>query len=83
MARCSENHTNNFTFIPYGLLQMTNTETHIRHIIFQNNFIASMSIIPIYRVTKAAMINKVEKKLLHVEYISGVEETHLSLDKGK
>ena len=62
---------------------MTNTETHIRHIIFQNNFIASMSIIPIYRVAKAAMINKVEEELLHVEDISGVEETRLFLDKGK
>ena len=42
-----------------------------------------MLIIPIYRVIKAAMINKVEGKLLQVEDISGVDETHLSFDKGK
>ena len=83
MARCSEDPNNEFTFIPYGLLQMTNTETYRRQIIFQNNFIASMAIIPIYGVTKLAMNDKVYDKLRQVAGISGIEETHLTLDKGK
>ena len=52
MTRCSEDTNNEFTFIPYRLLQMTNAETYRRQIIFQNNFIASMAIILIYGVTK-------------------------------
>ena len=83
MARCSEDTNNDFTFIPYGLLQMTNAETYRRQIIFQNNFIASMAIIPIYGVTKAAMRDKVQEKLRQVAGISGIEETHLTMDKGK
>ena len=42
-----------------------------------------MAIIPIYRVTKIAMTDKVQEKLRQVAGISGVEETHLTLDKGK
>ena len=60
---------------------MTNAEIYGRHIIFQNNFIASMTIIPIYGATKTTIIDKVEEKLLQVVGILGVEETHLSLDK--
>ena len=63
---------------------MTNAETYRRQIIFQNNFIASMAIIPIYGVTKKkAMIDKVQEKLRRVAGISGIDETHLTLDKGK
>ena len=40
LVRFSEDHNDNFTFIPYGLLQMTNVETYRRQIIFQNNYIA-------------------------------------------
>ena len=83
LARCSEDHINNFAFILYGLLQMTNVETYRRNNIFQNNYIALMVIIPIYGVTKTAMTDKVEEKLLQVAGISGVEDTHLYLDKGK
>ena len=36
MARCSEDTNNEFTFIPYELLQITNAETYRRQIIFQN-----------------------------------------------
>ena len=39
MARCSEDPNNDFTFIPYRLLQMTNVEIYRRQIIFQNNLI--------------------------------------------
>ena len=60
---------------------MTNAEIYGRHIIFQNNFIASMTIILIYGATKTTIIDKVEEKLLQVVGILGVEETHLSLDK--
>ena len=35
-----------------------------------------MAIIPMYGVTKRAMTNKVEEKLLQVTEISGVKETH-------
>ena len=83
MARCSEDTNNEFTFIPYGLLQMTNTETYRRNIIFQNNFIVSMAIIPICGVTKIAMPDKVQETFRQVAGISGIEETHLTLDKGK
>ena len=62
---------------------MTNAETYRRQIIFQNNFIASMAIIPIYGVTKIAITDKVQDKLRQVAGISGIEETHLTLDKGK
>ena len=62
---------------------MTNAETYRRQIIFQNNFIASMAIIPIYGVTKIAMTDKVQEKLRQVVGISDIEETHLTLDKGK
>ena len=58
MARCSKDSNKDFTFIPYELLQMTNAETYRRQKIFQNNFIVSMAIIPIYGETKVAMINK-------------------------
>ena len=51
LVRYSDDHNNNFVFIPYGLLQMMNSETYRRQIIFQNNFIASIAIIPIYGVT--------------------------------
>ena len=64
MERCPEDNNNNFTFIHYGLMQVTNAETYRRQIIFQNNFIASMAIIPIYGVTKTAMTEKVEEKIL-------------------
>ena len=60
IARCSQNHKNNYTFIPYGFLQMKNPEIYIRHIIFQNDLIVSMAIIQIYSVTKTVMIDKVE-----------------------
>ena len=40
-----------------------------------------MAIIPIYSVTKIAIIDKVEKKILEVAGISSVEETHISQDK--
>ena len=42
-----------------------------------------MAIISIYGVTKIAMIDKVHEKLRQVAGISGVEETHLTLDKEK
>ena len=42
-----------------------------------------MAIIPIYGVTKTAMIDKVQDKLRQVAGISGIEETHLTIDKGK
>ena len=42
-----------------------------------------MAIILIYGVTKIAMIEKVHEKLRQVAGISGVEETHLTRDKGK
>ena len=83
LARFSDDHNNNFAFIPYGLLQMMNSKRYRRQIIFQNNFVASMVIIPIYGVTKTEMVDKVKTKLLQVTDFSGVEETHLSLDKGK
>ena len=83
MARCSEDLNNEFTFIPYRLLQITNVETYRRQINVQNNFIASMAIIPIYGVTKIAMTDKVHEKLRQVVGISGVGETHLTMDKGK
>ena len=63
MGRFSEDTKNESTFIPYGLLQMTNVETYRRQIIFQNNFIASMAIIPIYGVPKIAMTEKLQEKL--------------------
>ena len=42
-----------------------------------------MDIIPIYGVTKIAMTDKVQEKLRQVVGISGIEETHLTMDKGK
>ena len=60
-----------------------NTETYRQYIISQKNFIISMTIIPIYGVTKTAIRDKVEEKILQVVDIFGVEETHLSHDKGK
>ena len=74
LTRCSEDHKNNSTFIPYGLLQMTNTETYRLQAIFQNNFIASMAIVLIYGMTTTKMTDKVEKKVLLVAGISGVEK---------
>ena len=83
MERCSEDTNIEFTFIPYGFLQMKNAETYGRQIIFHSNFIASMAVIPIYGVTKIAMTDKLQKKLRQGAGISGIEETHLTLDKGK
>ena len=37
-VRCSEHHNNNLIYIPYRLLQMTNSKTYRRQIIFQNNY---------------------------------------------
>ena len=62
---------------------MTNAETYRQQIIFQNNFIVSMAIIPNYGVTKTVTTDKVEEKLLQLVRMSGVEETHLSLNKGR
>ena len=62
---------------------MTNAETYRRQIIFQNNFIVSMAIIPNYGATKTVTIDKVEEQLLQLAGISGVKETHLSLNKGR
>ena len=42
-----------------------------------------MSIIPIHGVTKSAMREKVEEKLLKVAGISRLEETHMTELKGK
>ena len=39
--------------------------------------------IPIYRMTKTGMVDKVKEKHLQVTSIFSVEETHLSLDKDK
>ena len=64
-------------------MQMTSEKTYTRHTVFKNNFIASMSIIPIYRVTKATRTYKVQDNFLQVADISTVKDTHLSLDKGK
>ena len=83
MTSCSKDYTNNFTFIPYILMQMTSEKTYIRHTVFQNNFIASMSTIPIYRVTKVTRTYRVEDNFLQVTDISAVGDTYLSLDKGK
>ena len=83
MSRYLEDTKNEFTFIPYGLLQMTNTETYRRQIIFQNNFIASIAIISILWRDKNSNDKKVQKKHRQVAGISGIEETHLTLDKGK
>ena len=83
MSRYLEDTKNEFIFIPYGLLQMTNTETYRRQIIFQNNFIASIAIISILWRDKNSNDKKVQKKLRQVAGISGIEETHLTLDKGK
>ena len=63
MARFLEDPNNEFTSIPYGFFHMTNAETYRRQIIVQNNFIASMAIVPIYGVTKIAMTDKVHEKL--------------------
>ena len=49
----------------------------------QNNVIASMPIFPNYSVTNTVMTDKVEGKLLKVAGISGVEDTHLSQNKGQ
>ena len=53
---------------------MTNTETYRLQAIFQNNFIASMAIVLIYGMTTTKMTDKVEKKVLLVAGISGVEK---------
>ena len=79
----SEDHNNNLTFIPDGLLEMTRAEIYRRQIIFQNNFIVSMAIIPNYGATKTVTTDKVEEQLLQLARISGVKETHLSLNKGR
>ena len=42
-----------------------------------------MAIIPIHGVTKSAMKEKVEEKLLKVAEISRLEETHMIEQKGK
>ena len=42
-----------------------------------------MTIIPIHGVTKTAMKDKVEEKLLKVVGISRLEETHVTESKGK
>ena len=55
-------------------MQMTNTETYRPQAIFQNNFIASMAIVLIYGMTRTTMTDKVEKKVLLVASISGVEK---------
>ena len=67
IKRCLEDPNNDFTFIPYGPLQMTNAETYRRQIIFQNCFIVSMIIIPIYGVTKTAMTDKVEETVYKLQ----------------
>ena len=72
LARYSEDNNNNFIFISYDILQMTNVETYRRHISIQNNFIAPMAIILIYGVTKTTVTDKVEEKLLQVSGISEV-----------
>ena len=42
LVRCSEDGSNDFSFIPYGLSQMTTNETYRCQIILQNNFLANM-----------------------------------------
>ena len=57
---------------------MTSVATYRHQTVLQNNYIVSMVIIPIHKVTKSAMKEKVEIRLLQVAGISRVVETHMT-----
>ena len=52
LARCSDDSNNAFHFIPSKLPQLTTIATYRHQITLQYDYIASMAIIPIRRVTK-------------------------------
>ena len=74
LARCFDDINNDYHFIPFGLPQLTTIATYRNQIKLQNNYLASMTITPIHGVTKSAMEDKVEEKLLKLEGISRLEK---------
>ena len=62
MVRCSEDGSNDFAFIPYGLTQMIANETYRRQIVLHNNFLAAMAVVPIHIISKTMIKEKVEEK---------------------
>ena len=61
LARFSDVSNNAFHFISFGLPQLTTIVTYKYHIKLQNNYFASMDIIPIHGVIKIAMKKKLRK----------------------
>ena len=53
LARCSNDVNNAFNFNPFGLPQLTTISSYRHQIKVQNNYLASMAIIPIHGVKKA------------------------------
>ena len=60
LARCSEDSNTDFSFIPYGLSQMTTNETYQRQFVLHNNFLANMAMVLIHDISKEGMKEKAE-----------------------
>ena len=83
LVRFPDDMNNTFHFIPFGLPQLITIATYRHHIKIQNSYLASMYILPIHSVTKSALKDKVEEKLLKVVGIPRLEEAHVTKSKGK
>ena len=83
LARYSDDLTSNLSFIPLRLIQMITTTTYRRQFTFQNNHIASKTIIPIHEMTKEYIHETAEKEIMQTSEISRVEEIYLTQSQGK
>ena len=75
----SDNHIH---FIPYGLLQTTDTTVKIKTT-QQNRFPAQSGIVPILNITQDTMNSGLKERLLAIPSIIGLEPTYLTTKSGK
>ena len=76
----SDNHIH---FIPYGLLQTTDTNTVKNQIIQQNRFLANTGIVPILNITPETMQSGLKDRLLAITSVISLEPTYLTAKSGK
>ena len=83
LAKCSEDGNTNFSFILYGLSQITTNETYRRQIVLQNNILANMAVVPIHGISKKGMKDKAQEKLIRTPGIRSIEVSHIIGENGK
>ena len=76
----SDNHIH---FIPYGLLQTTDTLSVKNQITQQNRFLAQTCIVPILNIAPETMNSGLKYRLLSITSIIGFEPTYLTTESGK